>query len=209
MHDITVRRMEFDFSDELDPVYIEGAPEESHATTAFSLLLPYLEPYLIRTMKEAKKQVTDPDLIRDLERFCAQEGQHYRQHKRFNDVMRGAGFPCLWFAAGHERRLLPNQDGRLHAGWLRQARWEPVEVTRGDLVFFDAFVPHKSDTNRSNAPRRMLYLTYNAASSGDFRDTYYRDKLTGLEAVGDTGASGHVLMSINDDFLGRPVKPRD
>ena len=116
---------------------------------------------------------------------------------------------CLWFAAGHERRLLPNQAGRLHAGWLRQARWEPVEVTRGDLVFFDALVPHKSDTNRSNAPRRMLYLTYNAASSGDFRDTYYRDKLTGLEAIGDTGASGHVLMSINDDFLGRPVEPRD
>jgi len=60
-----------------------------------SLLLPYLEPYLIRTMKEAKKQVTDEKLIDDLERFSAQEGQHYRQHMRFNDSIRLQGFPQL------------------------------------------------------------------------------------------------------------------
>ncbi len=46
MHDIKVRRMEFEFSEDLDPVFIEGAPEESYATIGFSLLLPYFEPYL-------------------------------------------------------------------------------------------------------------------------------------------------------------------
>jgi predicted metal-dependent hydrolase len=91
----------------LDPGYIEGAPEESHATTAFSLLLPYLDPYLIRTMKEAKKQITDPDRVQDLERFCAQEGQHYRQHKRFNDVIRSVGFPAATGVRGRARGGLP------------------------------------------------------------------------------------------------------
>jgi len=97
LHDnaIVVRRMEIDFPDDIDPVCIEGEPERSYLTIALSLLLPYLEPYLIRTMKAAKKHVRDPALLDDLERFSAQEGQHYRQHKRFNDVIRTRGFPRL------------------------------------------------------------------------------------------------------------------
>jgi predicted metal-dependent hydrolase len=87
--------MEIDFPDDIPPVCIEGEPERSYLMIALSLLLPYLEPYLIRTMKVARKKVTDPVLIEDLERFSAQEGQHYRQHRRFNDVIRSKGFPRL------------------------------------------------------------------------------------------------------------------
>ena len=61
MHDITFRRIEFDFPDEIEPVFIAGQPEESYSLIAFSLLLPYLEPYLIRTMNAAKKHVTDAE----------------------------------------------------------------------------------------------------------------------------------------------------
>jgi predicted metal-dependent hydrolase len=92
---IVVRQIDFDFPDDIDPVVVAGNPEESYLMIGLSLLLPYLEPYLIRTMKEAKKQVTDAKLIDDLERFSAQEGQHYRQHMRFNDSIRLQGFPGL------------------------------------------------------------------------------------------------------------------
>jgi len=47
MHDITVRRIEFEFPDDIEPVVIAGQPEESYAMIAFSLLLPYFEPYLV------------------------------------------------------------------------------------------------------------------------------------------------------------------
>jgi hypothetical protein len=87
--------MDFDFPDDIDPVVIKGDPEQSYSMIGLSLLLPYLEPYLIRTMKEAKKQVSDPALIDDLERFSAQEGQHYRQHMRFNESIRLQGFDRL------------------------------------------------------------------------------------------------------------------
>jgi predicted metal-dependent hydrolase len=95
VHDITVRQMAFEFPDALDPIVVADAPEESYSIIGLSLLLPYLEPYLIRTMKVAKKRVTDPELVRDMEAFSAQEGQHYRQHIRFNDSIRGFGFPGL------------------------------------------------------------------------------------------------------------------
>jgi predicted metal-dependent hydrolase len=92
---ITVRHMAFDFPDDIDPVFVPGEPEESYGFIGLSLLLPYLEPYLIRTMKVARKQISDPQLIDDLERFSAQEGQHFREHIRFNAVIRKQGVPGL------------------------------------------------------------------------------------------------------------------
>ncbi len=92
---IVIRQMDFDFPPDIDPVVVEGDPEQSYLLIGLSLLLPYLEPYLIRTMKEAKEQVSDPALIDDLERFSAQEGQHYRQHMLLNDAIRLQGFPKL------------------------------------------------------------------------------------------------------------------
>ena len=99
---IVVRQMDFDFPADIDPVVVAGDPERSYLMIGLSLLLPYLEPYLIRTMKEAKKQISDPQLIDDVERFSAQEGQHYRQHMRLNDAIRLQGFPKL---AEFEKKL--------------------------------------------------------------------------------------------------------
>jgi hypothetical protein len=52
------------------------------------MTLPYLEPYLIRTMKAGLKQVTDPQVKEDMIRFSAQEGKHYRQHRKLNEIIR-------------------------------------------------------------------------------------------------------------------------
>lgn len=87
--DITVRKLQFELPDRLDPLeVVVGFPEESVVNVALSLLLPYLEPYLIRSMHQAKASVRDPGLATDIDNFNGQEGQHYRQHKRFNDVVR-------------------------------------------------------------------------------------------------------------------------
>ncbi len=92
---IVIRQMDFDFPKDIDPVVVTGDPEQSYLVLGLSLLLPYLEPYLIRTMKEAKKHISDPGLLDDLERFSAQEGQHYRQHNLLNESIRLQGFPKL------------------------------------------------------------------------------------------------------------------
>ena len=52
----------------------------------------------------------------------------------------------------------------------------PCPTRAGDVVFFDSFVPHRSAANLSDAPRRILYVTYNLASEGDHRERYYADK---------------------------------
>ena len=128
MDSITVRQMDLAFPDDIDPVVIEGRPEESCFSIAFSLLLPYLEPYLIRTMKEARPRIRDPRLQEDLARFNAQEGHHFRQHAKFNAVIRSRGFPEL--AA---------REAALDADYHRFSREKPLRWNLAYAEGFEAF----------------------------------------------------------------------
>jgi predicted metal-dependent hydrolase len=92
---ITVRRLSLEFPTDLDPVVVGGHPEESYMHVGISLLLPHVEPYLIRSMRSAREHVRDTRLRADLEAFIGQEGQHFRQHVRFNQALRLSGFVGL------------------------------------------------------------------------------------------------------------------
>lgn len=74
------------------------APNLEFAMTwnSFSILPAYLEPYLIKVFNEAKALLDpakDAALIEQVEWFCAQEGQHYRQHIMFNRVFQTPRYP--------------------------------------------------------------------------------------------------------------------
>jgi ectoine hydroxylase-related dioxygenase (phytanoyl-CoA dioxygenase family) len=51
-----------------------------------------------------------------------------------------------------------------------------MEADPGDVLLFDSYVPHGSPANTGNRGRRMVFLTFNRASAGDFRARYYADK---------------------------------
>lgn len=85
MSNLSVRHMEFDYDQPIETVFIPNEPETSHFFTGFSIVLHYVEPYLIRSMREAKSLVTDKRIVEDMDKFCRQEAQHYTQHKKFND----------------------------------------------------------------------------------------------------------------------------
>jgi 2-aminoethylphosphonate dioxygenase len=75
------------------------------------------------------------------------------------------------------RRFLPqNRDGTLQAGVMEGLQVEPLFAAPGDIIVFDAWVPHRSGPNRSSGPRRSYYLTFNPASAGDHRAAYYARK---------------------------------
>lgn len=86
--DMPVRRMNFEFPDDMDLVFIEDDPRLSYFFLGSWMMLPYLEPFLIRTVQEAMGQVKDPELLEEMKRFCAQEGQHFRQHAKANEVIK-------------------------------------------------------------------------------------------------------------------------
>ena len=53
-NEIIVRRMPFTFPEVINPILINGKIEMSCGFNGGSLLLPFLEPFLIRSMREAK-----------------------------------------------------------------------------------------------------------------------------------------------------------
>ncbi len=64
-------------------------------------------------------------------------------------------------------------NGAIEAAAAAGLVFAPVAMRPGDVLVFDAFVPHRSEVNRSDARRRALFLTYNAAREGRHYDRYY------------------------------------
>jgi hypothetical protein len=49
-----------------------------------------------------------------------------------------------------------------------------LDLAPGDVAFFGAFMPHRSDTNRTDSSRRHLFFSYNAdRDGGEQRAPYY------------------------------------
>ena len=85
---LTPRVPRFDFSD-ADPRWLPHAPSFAHEMNGASLLLPYLEPYLIRVMRAARPAIEAraPALLDDLDLFNRQEANHYRAHAEYNRIL--------------------------------------------------------------------------------------------------------------------------
>ncbi len=84
---------------------------------------------------------------------------------------------CLELAAGHHKRgMLGEKWKPLTAANLAGVTFRHYPMEPGDVAFFDCFVPHQSKPNLTESQRRNLYLTYNRASDGDWREKYFADK---------------------------------
>ncbi len=90
-----VRRMKFRFPQRLGGVWNRARPEFSHVVNAGSLGMPYLEPYLIETMRQARTKTSDPALIAEIDLYIAQEATHYRQHQQFNKQLANMGYASV------------------------------------------------------------------------------------------------------------------
>ncbi|HXJ36181.1 MAG TPA: phytanoyl-CoA dioxygenase family protein [Candidatus Eisenbacteria bacterium] len=76
-----------------------------------------------------------------------------------------------------ERKILPqNPDGTVRADVLERLVSTPLLAEPGDVIVFDAWVPHWSGRNDSQTSRRTYYMTFNPASAGDHRADYYARK---------------------------------
>jgi ectoine hydroxylase-related dioxygenase (phytanoyl-CoA dioxygenase family) len=83
------------------------------------------------------------------------------------------------FPGRHRQGCLSPRDGNYH-----QLSDEAVDLSKGvvlelgpgDIAVFSGYTPHRSGPNRSDQSRRLLYLSYNAASDGgDQRDAHYAE----------------------------------
>ncbi len=90
-----IRPVEFPFPERVPPIWNPGKPVLSHLANAASLLLPYMEPFIIHSVREASKQISEPALLDTARGWMGQEAQHYKQHRRYNEALIAAGYPEL------------------------------------------------------------------------------------------------------------------
>lgn len=93
--ELTVRRIPFEFPDDIRAYWNADKPEWSHMVNGASLTMPHLEPYLIAGVRQGLREIEDPALRAVAKDYCGQEGQHFRQHRRFNDLLIAAGYDEL------------------------------------------------------------------------------------------------------------------
>jgi len=83
------------------------------------------------------------------------------------------------FAGYHTRGCMTPEDGQYHklsADAVDASKGVVMELQPGDVAIFSGFTPHRSGPNRSQQWRRLLYLSYNAASDGgEQRDRHYAE----------------------------------
>jgi uncharacterized protein len=92
---MTVRPMRFRFPEQLGGLWNRQRPQFSHIVNAASLGMPYLEPYLIDTMRQARARLSDPRLLADIDLYIGQEAAHYRQHQQFNKRLADLGYATV------------------------------------------------------------------------------------------------------------------
>jgi predicted metal-dependent hydrolase len=78
-----VRRPRIDFDKAAMPYYLRGNAFISHLTSSFNLLLPDGEEFVVRSVRNLKSKIKDPNLRLEIDQFSGQEFQHKYQAENF------------------------------------------------------------------------------------------------------------------------------
>lgn len=117
--EVKTRRIEFDYpSDELRKYYADGDVVMSHVVSVLSSLFPEGEDFFVRSVRNYRDKITDPELKKQVGGFIGQEAIHGREHRTFNERLSSEfGYPtrfidrCVKYGfrglAGH---VLPKFD---------------------------------------------------------------------------------------------------
>jgi predicted metal-dependent hydrolase len=135
---MTLRRMPFEYVQEADAHWNKNKPEFSQVVNSASMAMPYLEPYLIRTMRKARPDITDPQLQEALDAYVFQEAQHYQQHRKYNDSI-SAAYVC---AKAIEERLAEDykkleRDKSLRFNLAYAEGFESMALALGHMLIED------------------------------------------------------------------------
>ena len=92
---IPTRRMSFEESLGDVPRHFAGDGDlvTSHLISALSGLFPDGEDFFVRSVRNFRDQITDPDLKKQVNGFIGQEAMHGREHRALNDRLAELGYP--------------------------------------------------------------------------------------------------------------------
>ena len=93
--DVPTRRISFDEALATIPKHFatDGDLILSHLAAALSAVFPDGEDFFVKSVRNYRDKITDPDLKRQVNGFIGQESMHGRVHRAFNDRLDELGYP--------------------------------------------------------------------------------------------------------------------
>lgn len=96
--------------------YVAGDLVMSHVVAVLSGMFPEGEDFFVRSVRDRKPKITDPELLRQVAGFIGQEVTHGREHRDLNDRLAEMGYRSVkvdrhvkWLLALGDRLLSKNQ----------------------------------------------------------------------------------------------------
>ena len=84
---LTHRRIRIEWPPDTRAAWQPMKPEFAAAVNSLSLGMPSGEPYVMQAVRDAAQEIDDPDLAQQVKVYLQQEGEHSRQHRRFNEIL--------------------------------------------------------------------------------------------------------------------------
>src|SRR3954466_3948863 len=96
---VPTRRISFEESLQAIPKHFGGNGDlvSSHVAAGLSAVFPDGEDFFVRSVRQYRDQITDPELKRQVAGFIGQEAMHGREHRAFNDRLAELGYPTKRF----------------------------------------------------------------------------------------------------------------
>lgn len=103
---LKARRVRFDFpTGTRRQHFVDNDLVMSHFTAVLSAVFPEGEDFFVRSVRNYRDQITDPELQQNVQGFIGQESTHKTQHRRLNERLQAMGYPTERIDA-HVKRLL-------------------------------------------------------------------------------------------------------
>lgn len=102
-HPIHVHATKFHFDESTPRVWFWESAAYSYLLNAISASFPVGERFFVRSVHRFANQVSDPEQRKQIQAFCAQEGNHSREHTRHLSLLEQQGYPVSRVIAFHEK----------------------------------------------------------------------------------------------------------
>jgi predicted metal-dependent hydrolase len=91
---VQTRRVSFSYPPgDLPRHYVGDDLVMSHVMTNLSAMFPEGEDFFVRSVRNYREQLSDPELKRQVAGFIGQESIHGREHRTFNERLQELGYP--------------------------------------------------------------------------------------------------------------------
>lgn len=137
--DISVRRPTIDYDAPALPKYfVADDPVRSHIAAMLSSVFPEGEDFFVRSVRNYRTKIDDPELKKQVSGFIGQEALHGREHRDFNDALQELGYPTHLVDRNVKRGLaLLNKVAPMRTQLAVTAALEHYTATLAEVILRD------------------------------------------------------------------------